>query len=324
MSTETLAPGPGPDRTHGNDSLDGTIEPSGRWEALVRSILGLTNAVRELVARSPVSSEELLTAEQLGELFRISPRTLRDLAATRTVPHHRIGKHDRFSRGDIAEIHEATKQVTRDRRSYRRAAYGQPAADGWRARYRRPDGTLGSQSGFATEKAAEEWGNDQESLIRRKLWVDPRDAETPFESFAEGYLKAIRPRLTDGTAAKYRAHLDNQLLPQWAAWPLIGIFNSYVEIEKWVSELHDDYAESTVASVFATFSTFLNAAVRARIIPASPCSGVRVTAGEYVLERLVASPVRGLRAAMRLYQSGLGFGRVHTVSGRPLHRMPVE
>jgi hypothetical protein len=37
-------------------------------------------------------------------------------------------------------------------------AYGQPAADGWRARYRRPDGTLGSQSGFATKKAAEEWG----------------------------------------------------------------------------------------------------------------------------------------------------------------------
>lgn len=75
-----------------------------------------------------------------------------------------------------------------------------------------------------------------------------------------------------------------------------------------LAELHEDYAESTVASVFATFSTFLNAAVRARIIPASPCSGVRVSAGEYVLERLVASPVRGLRAAMRLYQSELGLG----------------
>ncbi len=28
-------------------------------------------------------------------------------------------------------------------------------------------------------------------------------------------------------------------------------FNNYVEIEKWVSELHDDYADSIVASVFA-------------------------------------------------------------------------
>ncbi len=89
---------------------------------------------------------------------------------------------------------------------------------------------------------------------------------------------------------------------------MIGIFNSYIEIEKWVSELHEDYAESTVSSIFATFSTILNAAVRARIIPASPCSGIRVTSGEYAPERLVASPVQALRAAMRLYEAGLGLG----------------
>jgi hypothetical protein len=114
--------------------------------------------------------------------------------------------------------------------------------------------------------------------------------------------------LSEATVAKYRSHLDSQLLPQWSAWPMIGIFNSYIEIEKWVSELHEDYAESTVSSIFATFSTFLNAAVRARIIPASPCSGIRVTSGEYAPERLVASPVQALRAAMRLYESGLGLG----------------
>lgn len=68
------------------------------------------------------------------------------------------------------------------------------------------------------------------------------------------------------------------------------------------------YAESTVSSIFATFSTILNAAVRARIIPASPCSGIRVTSGEYAPERLVASPVQALRAATRLYEAGLGLG----------------
>lgn len=163
-------------------------------------------------------------------------------------------------------------------------------------------------SGFTSGTAAENWGDDQESLIRRNLWIDPHDAETPFEVFAEEYLTAIRSRLADGTVAKYRAHLDNQLLPQWSTWPMIGIFNSYIEIEKWVSELHEDYAESTVSSIFATFSTFLNAAVRARIIPASPCGGIRVTSGDYAPERLVVSPVQGLRAAMRLYDSGLGVG----------------
>lgn len=187
-------------------------------------------------------------------------------------------------------------------------AHAENRGDGWRVRYKRPDGTWGSQSGFTSETAATNWGNDQESLIRRNNWIDPRDAETPFGDFAEEYLSAISPRLGEGTAAKYRSHLDSQLLPQWSAWPMIGIFNSYIEIEKWVSELHEDYAESTVSSVFATFSTFLNAAVRARIIPASPCSGIRVSSGDYAPERLVASPVQALRAAMRLYESGLGLG----------------
>jgi len=61
-----------------------------------------------------------------------------------------------------------------------------------------------------------------------------------------------------------------------------------------------------VASYFALFSTILNAAVRARMIPANPCSGVRVSSGEFDSERLVATPAQALRAAMRLYEQGLG------------------
>jgi hypothetical protein len=167
---------------------------------------------------------------------------------------------------------------------------------------------MGSKSGFSSEKAAEDWGREQEALIRRNMWIDPRDAETTFGEFAEEWLAAVSPRHSLGTTAKYRSHLDTHLLPQWQDWPVIGIFNGYVEIEKWVSELHEELAESTVASVFATFSTVLNAVVRARMIPANPCYGVRVTGGAYETEHLIASPVHGLRAAMRLYESGLGLG----------------
>lgn len=182
-------------------------------------------------------------------------------------------------------------------------AYGQPEpGGGWRSRYKRPDGTLGSKSGFTSEKAAEDWGNEQEALIRRNMWIDPRDAETLFGDFVEEWLSAVSPRLEPGTVAKYRSVLNTHLLPQWERWPMIGIFNSYVEIEKWVSELHEDYADPTIATIFATFSTVLNVAVRARLIPANPCFGIRVTSGEFATERLVASPVQVLRAAMRLYE----------------------
>jgi ribonuclease D len=102
-----------------------TCEPDDRSEhpaALIACIADLTQAIRDLVTRSPVSSEELLSAEHLGELFRMSPRTLRDLAATRAVPHHRIGKHYRFSRGDIGEILQATRQIPRPRQRHRNAA----------------------------------------------------------------------------------------------------------------------------------------------------------------------------------------------------------
>lgn len=189
-------------------------------------------------------------------------------------------------------------------------AYGQKreGTTTWRARYKRPNGTWASRGGFSSEKAAEEWGSDQEALIRRNLWIDPREAETMFTDFAEEWWSAVSARLEGTTAAKYRSHLDNHLLPQWQAYPLIAIFNSYIEIEKWVSELHEDYADSTVASVFATFSTILTAAARAHMIPGNPCSGIRVTSGEYAVERLVASPVQTLRAGMRLYETGLGLG----------------
>lgn len=184
-------------------------------------------------------------------------------------------------------------------------AYGQRDAHGqggWRARFKHPDGTYGSESGFSSKKAAKDWGEEQEALIRRKMWIDPRDGSTPFGMFAEEMLTAISSRLQPGTLAKYRSHLDTHLLPEWQDWPVLGIFNAYVEIEKWVSELHEDYAESTVLSVFATFSTFLNAATRARMIPANPCSGIRVATNDYVSDRLVSSPLQALRASMRLYE----------------------
>jgi hypothetical protein len=188
-------------------------------------------------------------------------------------------------------------------------AYGEKmhsGPGGWRARFKRPDGSLGSQSGFPSERAAVDWGDEQEALIRLNRWIDPRDAETPFEKFAEVWLGAIAKRITTGTHVKYRSHLDNHLIEQWGPWPVIGIFNGYIDIEKWVGELHEDYAESTVSSIFATFSTIMKAAAKSRMIPVSPCGDIKVTRGEFEIERLVCTPVQALRAAMRLYESPMG------------------
>ena len=72
---------------------------------------GVAAAIRELAAAVHAAAPEpqadpdaLLTAEQVGEMLQLSPRTLKDQAAAGAVPHHRFGKHYRFTRGDVAEI----------------------------------------------------------------------------------------------------------------------------------------------------------------------------------------------------------------------------
>lgn len=67
-------------------------------------------------------------------------------------------------------------------------------------------GTWGSRSGFSSGTAAENWGAEQEALIRRNMWIDPRDAETPFGEFAEEWYEAVVPRLELNTRVKYRSY----------------------------------------------------------------------------------------------------------------------
>lgn len=83
----------------------------------------------EVVARLSESVQadrpgELLTAEDLAERLKIPARTIKDQACAGRLPHHRFGKHYRFSREDITEILRITKQqpVTRAGRRLVRAA----------------------------------------------------------------------------------------------------------------------------------------------------------------------------------------------------------
>jgi len=108
-------------------------------------------------------------------------------------------------------------------------------------------------------------------------------------------------RLAINTRAKYRSFLTNHLYPAWEDWPLITIFNNHLEIQGWVNDLHEDLAESSVSSIFALFSTIMNTAVRARLIPASPCTGIRVSSTDAEpAEKKVATPAQFLRAALRM------------------------
>jgi len=99
---------------------------------MTEPIVGLAasvEALAEVVARLTASVQadspgELLTAEDLAERLKIPARTIKDHASAGRLPHHRFGKHYRFSSDDITEILRITKQqpVTRTARRVMRAA----------------------------------------------------------------------------------------------------------------------------------------------------------------------------------------------------------
>lgn len=80
----------------------------------------------------------------------------------------------------------------------------------WRARYKRPDGTWGSEPGFATKSAAEKWGNDQEAAIRAGTWRDPRLGEMPLDEWWKEWYAAqtYSPESGERLESIYRTHLQ--------------------------------------------------------------------------------------------------------------------
>nr|WP_239071525.1 helix-turn-helix domain-containing protein [Amycolatopsis sp. SID8362] len=85
-------------------------------EGVAAAIRELAEAVRSAAPEPPVDPDALLTAEQVGELLQLSPRTLKDQAASGAIPHHRFGKHYRFTRGDVAEIVRLSATPVKPRR----------------------------------------------------------------------------------------------------------------------------------------------------------------------------------------------------------------
>src|ERR1700742_3653479 len=73
-------------------------------ETFGRQVREVVAALRDLLTSSQSDPDRLFTAEELAELFQLSPRTLKDHAAARAITHHRFGKHYRFSRIANAEI----------------------------------------------------------------------------------------------------------------------------------------------------------------------------------------------------------------------------
>jgi integrase len=151
-------------------------------------------------------------------------------------------------------------------------AYGEKRGSGkypWRARYKRPDGTLGSEPGFRTKRAAEEWGEDQEAAIRAGRWQDPEKARTPFGEFAPVWMAG--QKVAPSTTAKRRRLLSRHLMPAFEKTQLceINIFTA----QAWANK--QTCAPVTTGHALTLLSMILTGAADAGYLLANPMYGRR-------------------------------------------------
>jgi integrase len=139
----------------------------------------------------------------------------------------------------------------------------------WKAKYKRPDGTWGSGSGFDTKKAAEDWGEEQEAAIRAGRWVDPALAQTSFGVWAREWMAAKAPR--GRTVTTRWSRLDAHILPRWETVPLQQI--TWFDAEQWANGLDCD--DVTATHCLTLMSQILTGAVDKGMILVNPLFGRR-------------------------------------------------
>jgi integrase len=132
----------------------------------------------------------------------------------------------------------------------------------WRVRYKRPDGTKGSETGFETKKEALEWGREQEFEIASGQWIDPDAGKILVRAWVERWFPAQDVGLSTTENRDYL--LRRFILPDWGHRELGSIGSE--EINTWEKAIPDRYGVSqrTASDARGLLCTILGDAVTAK------------------------------------------------------------
>ncbi|MEU9597246.1 hypothetical protein AB0E06_10580 [Streptomyces sp. NPDC048109] len=144
----------------------------------------------------------------------------------------------------------------------------------WRVMYKAPEGHTPpwlSKSGFETKRTAEEWGKEQERLIREGTWIDPSKQTTTFGAFARTFMASRKKR--GRTVGTRWDKLELHILPRWDGVPLRKI--SWFDVDTWQQTLGiEDVSRGHCVSLM---SSIMTAAVDAGYLTVNPLFGRRRT-----------------------------------------------
>lgn len=152
-------------------------------------------------------------------------------------------------------------------------AWVEKRGDGFRVRYRLPDGTLYSENGFITHDDAANRAADVESDQRRDQLVDPRLAQTTIDEWIQVWSEANH--VSDTTWTTYESHIRNHILPRWSGTAIGDI--KRIMVKGWVNKtLRKNLADRSVRDIVVLFSMILSEAVDEELIGANPCRKLRL------------------------------------------------
>lgn len=155
----------------------------------------------------------------------------------------------------------------------------------WRARYRTPDGKSRSRV-FDRKIDAQRFVTGMEHSKLAGQYVDPAAGRVSFRSYAEQWRK-IQP-YRDGTERLVEQHLRLHVYPQIGDRPIGAIRQS--EVQAVVRQASKKLSPSTVEVVYGRVVSVFRAAVRDRIVVASPCVDVKLPRSSGRLDNVMSTP----------------------------------
>jgi integrase len=136
-----------------------------------------------------------------------------------------------YDRAKEKAYHEAVKRAKEAKRT--------PPAR-WLVRYYDPSGRIKSGGTFKKKPDAEKKQTEIENSLHEGSCRNPQDGKVTVGEMAEKWLSA-RTDIKRSTWWKYRALLDNHVLPRWGELPLTAVHTEDVAV--WVAELQKPRAE---------------------------------------------------------------------------------
>lgn len=164
----------------------------------------------------------------------------------------------------------------------------------WRVRYYREDGSISTESGYASRTSARDRADDLDYERRRGISPDPRTERITMSEWVD--LWRAGHDVSAATWQKYNSYLRNHIIPDFGDKYLDDI--KRVTVKTWTKGLRRRLGDATVAGIVNLLSTLLAEAVDNELLPNNPCRrlGLALKPAE---RREIATPARLLQIAER-------------------------